>query len=49
MRELDGLRTELYAVHLYRILWELDTLTPFLYYELLTECIHTISYTEVYI
>ena len=35
MRESDGLRCELYAVPLYRVLWELDTLPPFFCYELL--------------
>ena len=34
MRELDGLHNELYAVRLYRVLWELDTLPPSFYYEL---------------
>ena len=35
MREPDGLQHELYIVHLYRVLWELDTLPPFFYYKLL--------------
>ena len=35
-REPYGLRCELYAVFLYRVLWELGTIPPFFYYELLT-------------
>ena len=31
----DGLQHRLYAVHLYRVVWELDILPHFFYYELL--------------
>ena len=41
MREPDGLQCELYAVHLYRVLWELHSLPSFFYYELLL--IHTVQ------
>ena len=39
-REPDGLQRELYAVRLYRVLWELDTLLTFFYYELLLALNH---------
>ena len=40
------LRMELYAVRLYRVLRELDTLLPFFYYELLLVDRVTLSYTS---
>ena len=38
-RELDGLWTKVCIVHLYKVLWELDTLPSFFYYKLLVICI----------
>ena len=49
----DSLRLELYAAYLYRLLWEIDTLPPFFYYELLIlqnimVFVKYISYNECY-